>query len=185
MRVHFESLPTAIGNHDIHGSRLRRSNIGGQVDFPQCGLVNLDVAMVDSPVVITAFSPVLNPGVIGPACPARADIGKKVFDRSQHAGNIVTVCILQAANECGCQFAYQLSILTKAFKCAPPSNVLGNTDCRGEVPAHSGAHTFGGNDTSHALYQFSIMGRAQADVVGENYRPLDVVMPMNRIGTVD
>ncbi len=83
------------------------------------------------------------------------------------------------------QFLHQLRILGEAFVGAAPARILRHGDAGREGPLDAGGAHFLGGDALHLLHQRRIARAAEADVMREDHRAEDVVVPVHGVDAVE
>ena len=164
--VHFHAVPTAVRNHDRTDARRDGRAVGRQIKPAQRRLVAHGVALVHA---------------VG-----RAAVANEMFRAGEHRrGRGGQLRPLKPLHRGEAQFRHQRGMVAVTFVGAPPAFVLRHGDARREGPADARAGDLLGGDAFGAFHQPGIMRGPQADMMGENHRALDVVVPVDGVNSVN
>jgi hypothetical protein len=161
--VQLLAVEAAERDHDRADAALDGLLERRQMDRAQLGLADPGIAPVDS--------------AVGPA------VCEIVLRGGQHRRRTVQCRTLQAIDP-GCHRGHQFRCLAEGFIGSPPVVVTGHAQAGGEVPVDARAADLFGGGSGDVLDEARVSGGPEADVVREDGRALDVVVPVHGVDAV-
>src|SRR5690606_29380673 len=109
----------------------------------------------------------------------------EVFRRGQHRVGVGEIAGLETANQRRGEQLGELLCLTESLVRATPPFVTSSGDDGSEGPIDLGGAHFPCRDAPDAFNEVRVTSGAQTDVVGKNYRAVDVVVAVDGVDAVD
>jgi len=130
-----------------------------------------------------AYRPDRGPGPLRGA-ERRAAVADEVFGARQDGKRVGQVRALEAAHRRASHFLHQLRVFGETFVRAAPTYILRHRDARREHPLDAGGADFLGGDSLHSFHQRGVARASHPDIVREDDRAQDVVVPVHRVDAV-
>ena len=166
-----------VGDHDDSGAVGDGSLVRREEELEQRGLVHLVDALVKQ----------VGPGraARGGAAEGRSAIANEVLRRCCRGVIGAQAGTLQALDAGRAVLGDEVGVLAVALVRAAPANVLRNRDDRTEIPSNPGGIHLESRRGALLLYERRVVRGPHPDVLREDGRAFDVVVPMHGVDTVD
>ena len=166
-----------VGNHHDSGAAVDGSLVRRQEELEQRGLVHLVDALVEQ--VGAGWA------VRRGAAKGRPAIANEVFGCCHRGVVRAQAGTLEALDAGRAELGDAVGVLTEALERAAPADVLGNRDDWPEIPSNPGGihlESCGGTDL---LNERRVVRGTHADVLREDGRAFDVVVPVHGVNAVE
>ena len=160
VHVHGDAVPAAVRDHHRAHPGANGREVAGEVNRPQLLFGNAGVALIFAS--------------------GRGPIGEKMFRAREHPA----APGFESADGRRPHRGGQLRRLTEPLVGSAPAFVAWHGDARGEGPVRARAGHLDRGGAGHLFDEGGIAGATEADVVGEDHRPLHAAVSVDRVGAV-